>query len=564
MNNHPRTTATQLYINAAGSAVPEPVMAALAEAVVEQHVHLPGMFTLRFYDTNVSLLDEGVFNLGVEVEIAAEKPGGDRVVLVNGEITALEPSFEDGMVSELVVRGFDKLHRLYRQPTSHAYLNKKDSDMAQEIAGKIGLKTSGIETTTTVYEHVYQHNQSDLAFLMQRAWRIGYECYVADGTLYFRKPSAAKGQAALKWGQELRTFYPRMSVAEQVSRVQIQGWDVDKQQPIVGKAEKGELYPQIEEQKNGKGWAEAKFDGGEMVVVDQPLYSQAEANILAQARLNELSGTFVAAEGTALRRPDLTAGQVIQLEDLGHRFSGSYLLTSVTHRYSDEGLTADFAVQGARTGLLSEQFRQQEPFQRWAGVVTAVVTNSDDPKKWGRVKLKYPWLSDEVESHWARVAAPGAGPEAGLSLIPAVNDEVLVAFEHGDFNRPFVLGGMWNGKAKLPEATAGAKEQELPLVRSWRSRTGHQIVMHDDQQNKVTLVTAAGHQLTLDDANKQIELTSEGGLVVRLDDNSSTITVESSSNLELKAANIKVEADSNIDIKAGGQVNVKGSMINLN
>jgi uncharacterized protein len=107
--------------------------------------------------------------------------------LIKGEITALEPVFGEGMVAELVVRGFDKSHRLYRETKSRAFLNKKDSDLAQEIAQAVGLSVQ-VDATSTVYDHIYQHNQSDLAFLMQRAWRIGYECFVEDGQLYFRKP----------------------------------------------------------------------------------------------------------------------------------------------------------------------------------------------------------------------------------------------------------------------------------------------------------------------------------------------------------------------------------------
>ena len=69
---------------------------------------------------------------------------------------------------------------------------------------------------------------------------------------------------------------------------------------------------------------------------------------------------------------------------------------------------------------------------RVSGVVVGVVTNNQDPEGMGRVKVKFPWLSDEDESNWARVAAPMAGKERGFYFLPEVEDEVLVAFEHGD------------------------------------------------------------------------------------------------------------------------------------
>ena len=103
-------------------------------------------------------------------------------------------------------------------------------------------------------------------------------------------------------------------------------------------------------------------------------------------------------------------------------------------------------------------------------MVTAIVTNTDDPNDWGRVKVKFPWMTDDAESDWARVAGIGAGPEAGFFVMPDVDDEVLVTFAHGDFSQPFVLGGLWNGQNNPPPEAAGAASGEKPLVRTWHSR----------------------------------------------------------------------------------------------
>jgi len=86
------------------------------------------------------------------------------------------------------------------------------------------------------------------------------------------------------------------------------------------------------------------------------------------------------------------------------------------------------------------------------GVVVAVVTNNDDPEKLGRVKVKFPWLSDKNESSWARMLTPLAGQQRGFYHLPEPNDEVLVAFEFGDINRPIILGALWTG-ANIPADT---------------------------------------------------------------------------------------------------------------
>jgi phage protein D/phage baseplate assembly protein gpV len=551
---------SKIYLSLDGTEVPRPVMQQIESLTVSQHSHLPDFFTITFNDPDLKLLDEGPFDLTKTVEIKASDQQDQKVALIKGEITALEPSFQEGMIAQLVVRGYDKSHRLYRDTRSTAFLNKKDSDLASEIAQRGGLQ-SEIDSTSTVYDHIYQHNQTDLEFLLDRAWRIGYECFVSDGKLTFRKPPTGKAASKLTWGQELLTFQPRMNLAEQVDEVLVRGWDPKKKEAIVGKSKRGQLYPKVKEPKDGAEWART-FGNGRLVIVDQPVISQAEADSLASARLDEISGAFIEAQGMAFRTPQIRAGQIVEVAGIGERFSGAYLVTEATHNYSARGLFTTFSVRGTRSGLLSEQLHNQTHIQRWPGLVIGLVTNTDDPEKWGRVKLKFPWMTEDSESDWARVMGIGAGPETGFFVLPEVGDEVLVAFAHGNFNQPYVLGGLWNGVDGLPPEASGAPFGEMPKVRTWHARSGAKIVMHDTSDKKIEIVTADGRSVTLDDQNKTITVKTSG---VKLELKDSAISVESQGEVSVKAqSNLKIEASGNIDIKAGGQVNVKGAMVNLN
>lgn len=559
----PREFVSRIYIKVGGTEVPRTTMQKLAEVVVDQHTHLPDYFTIRLYDEEKELLDNGLFDLTKEVEIESALENGTKVKLIKGEITSLEPIFKDGMNSELLVRGYDKSHRMFRELKSRAYLNKKDSDLASEIAGEAGLPAE-VETTSTVYDHLYQHNQSDLSFLMQRAWRIGFECFVSEGKLYFRKPPTNGSSITLTWGDDLLSFTPRMALAEQVDEVQVKGWDIDKQEAIIGRATSGSLYPEVEETKDGATWAQT-FGTGKTVIVNQPVVSQAEADALAAARLDEISGAFLEAEGTAFRRPDIKAGQMAEIEALGDRFSGTYLVTNATHILTSEGLKTYFSVRGTRTGLLNEKINGHKPEQRWYGAVPAIVTNTDDPKDWGRVKVKFPWMADDAESDWARVTGIGAGKEAGFYVMPEVGDEVLVLFAYGDFSQPHVIGSLWNGKNAIPSEAEGAASGEKPLVRTWHSQKGHRITIYDNADNKVEILTEAGHHFALDDADRKISIESSGGLTLTLDDSSGKITIESNNQIEVKATgNMKIEAGGNLDMEARGILSIKGAMVNLN
>ena len=549
----PKLLTSQIYLTIDNQEVQPEEIGALMEVIVDQHSHLPDMFSIRLGDPELKLIDSGRFDLTKPVKIEADKPDGSKVTLIDGEITALEPEFAEGTIATLVVRGYDKSHRLYRETKSVAHLNKKDSDLAEEIARAHGLRANA-DRTTTVYDHIYQNNVSDLAFLMQRAWRIGYECFVSEGTLYFRKPPAEAANLTLTWGDDLISFRPSLNLAEQVDEVIVKGWDVEKQSAIVGRAQKGKLSPKIGEKKDGPAWAK-EFDKGKYVIVDQPVINQAEADILAAARFDEISGAFGAAQGEVFRRPDIQAGRSVECKNLGKRCSGTYLITRATHIYNPGGFKTLIEVLGARTGTLLGELTHDQPLSRWPGVVVGVVTNTDDPKDWGRVKVKFPWMADDAESDWARLATVGGGPEAGLAAIPAVDDEVVVAFEHGDFSHPFVLGGLWNGKHKVPEE-AKASAGEEPLVRAWRSRTGHFIAMHDTSDKKIQIKTAGGYTITLDDKNKNITISGPGKLKITMDQD---ITVEGKANISVRATgDISLEATKNLTLK-GTQVTLEGT-----
>ena len=156
--------------------------------------------------------------------------------------------------------------------------------------------------------------------------------------------------------------------------------------------------------------------------------------------------------------------------------------------------------------LAEAQSRETAP-NRHFGVAVGVVTNNQDPDGFARVKVKFPWLSDEDESHWARVATPMAGEDRGLYLLPEVDDEVLVAFEHGDVRFPIVVGALWNGKDRAPAANDDGKNN----IRMLKSRSGHVIRLNDeDGKETIEVIDSSGkNSLIIDTAANKITITAE-------------------------------------------------------
>ena len=197
---------------------------------------------------------------------------------------------------------------------------------------------------------------------------------------------------------------------------------------------------------------------------------------------------------------------------------------------------------------------------RLPGVAIGTVSNINDPEGLGRVKVLLPWMADGVESDWARVATLMAGPDRGFYFRPDVSDEVLVAFEHGNPDMPYVLGGLWNGKDKPPVSDPDSRNE----VRMIKSRGGSTIKFSDvtddaqihiiDSSGKNTIVIrASDNSITITAASDITVQSSEGKLT--LSGNSVEITAKSG---------VKIEASQAMEVTAAGQLTLKGSVVNIN
>jgi uncharacterized protein involved in type VI secretion and phage assembly len=196
---------------------------------------------------------------------------------------------------------------------------------------------------------------------------------------------------------------------------------------------------------------------------------------------------------------------------------------------------------------------------RMFGVAVGIVTANNDDEAMGRVKVRLPWLGD-TESHWARIAVPMAGNDRGVYFLPEVDDEVLVAFEHGDPRFPYVIGALWNGKDAPPATNDDGKNN----VRLIKSRSGHVIRLNDeDGKETVEIVDKSGkNSLVFDTAKNTITLTSDKDIV--LSAAQGTIKLDAQK-IEIKSsADAKVEAGAGMDVKASGTLNVKGATVNIN
>ncbi len=585
MNGNNLPADAQITIKINGTKVSPEFMRALTEVTVDTNLHLPAMFTLRLWDSNAEWTDNTtLLKIGQPVEIsvkAASQGGrsGSTATLIKGEITSLEPQFESFGSVILNIVGYDKAHRLHRGRKTRTFLKMTDSSIVSQLAQEAGL-TASVDATSIQNEYILQHNRSDWEFLQERAARVGYRLYVNDQTLYFKKSDTSPPAAPdLTWGEDLLRFQPRLTALQQSETVLVKGWNPKTKQGIVGRATTKTLVPQTG-LGTDPGSAVGSFGAAEWVNTTSPVATQDEAQAMANALSNDASGRAIHAEGEALGEPQLVAGKKVKIEGIGTRFGGTYTVTAATHHYESDGTyTTRFTVSGREANTLYNLLSTgATTTNRIDGVVIGVVTNNNDSENKGRVKVKFPWLSDEDESNWARIAAPMAGASRGFFFMPEVNDEVLVAFEHGDVNYPYVVGALWNGKDAPPLSTYVANGKVTQRI--LQTTSGHQIILTDKAgEESIKIVDKTGkNSILIDSTQNSITVQAERDINVKckgkmgfeaaqditMESKTGKVIIKGTGGAEMTTpAQLKLAGTGGAEVSSTATMTVKGSIVQV-
>jgi uncharacterized protein len=306
--------------------------------------------------------DTTTFDLGNRVHVQMGYAGG-LLSMVQGLITSLTPRFPESGSPTLVIGGEDRMVRLKerkpRDGEQKKFVNQTDSAIVQAIAQRNGLVPK-VQQTSEVHDIVVQKNQDDAAFLMERAKRIDYDCFIGVDpdsgldALYFQSPTDARDGKSVRvyvfeWGKSLINFNPTLSLNRQVGKVTVKGWDPTTKSIIQYSAGPSDL-PTSSSGENGPSAIQTRFQDREDVVVDQPVTSQQEAKTLAIALLRERAYSYITANGQVIGIPDLRPGDNIEVQGLGQRFSGQYYVTKVEHSLGGSGYLTTFDVRNYNDG----------------------------------------------------------------------------------------------------------------------------------------------------------------------------------------------------------------------
>lgn len=569
------TQADYFNVSIAGMPADPLLMADIRRIVVDTTMHMPSMCEIYIADeplpagVAMKWADTPRFVLGMPVTVTAGVVMPDAlpvslvpVPLFNGEIAAIDMQYNaDGSVV-LVVRAYDKTHRLHRGRKTKTFLMMPDNLIIQQVTASAGVM-GVVMPTGGPNQYVVQNNQTDMEFIRQRAALNGMDVMVdALGILQVKKIGTPSGvPAMLSWGENLISFEPRMSAVKMSSTAQAMGWDPLLKMPAIGVMVPLPVMAQGTTDLDAT-LAMGVFGVAQDVVNDQPV-DMDSAMLLATARASASAMNFTTASGTCLGHPLVRAGNMILVSGVGIKFAGNYWVTSARHVFDpDSGYLTHFEIDGSEPQTFSKLVGKDDARDgRIQGVVVGIVTNNMDPLQQGRVKVLYPWMSGGVpaESDWARVISAGAGMMRGIEFIPEVGDEVMLTFEHGDPNRPYVLGGVWGTTAPMPVGTAQAVIAGKVVKRVIRSSLGHTITLDDTpgaskieivdltMMNKIT-ITAAPPEIKIETGAGKVSVNAPLG-----------IAMMTQGNFEVNCANFKVTALANAEIMATAQLNLQGT-----
>lgn len=289
--------------------------------------------------------------------------GDDLKTMITGFFTTMEPSFSASGASTLTVRGINVLQRLRTKKYDDFFDRQKPSEIARLVGQRRDeelnalrlpvqiLTDPDVEGREVKLEALFQTAEYSIDFLWKLARRVGYvltlmEPQSAGGSPRIRFAPSDQGQSLgdavyeLKLRQSLIEFRPRLTTANQIKSVTVNGWNRRTQERI---SEKVSFDDKEMQKLNGDlNYLMCMCDAREELVVDEPVFTENDAKKRAEALLRDQRKQMVKASGTTIGLPLLRAGTKVRITQVGARLSGDYFVTKTQHIFNDSGYITKF------------------------------------------------------------------------------------------------------------------------------------------------------------------------------------------------------------------------------
>jgi uncharacterized protein len=365
-----------------------PVDIAVAEAVihirVKQHVDLADMIEVRLSNPDLAWTEADTFTEGKKLAVKLGYVETTFEHVAEGQIVRRECEFPVSGAAVLTIVAFGKKFKMKKGAHTKAHVDKKDSEIASEIAGELGLEAD-VTDSAVVNPYTMQVARDHLTFLRERANRLGYEFRIdrANSKLIFKPhDTAAAAGATLEWGKNLLEFRPRISTDAQVSKVTVRGWDPATKQKVTASAQPSDVTFGFGGQKTGPAVAEDTFGSRETLFVDRPVSKADDATAMAKAIINSAAARYCEGEGACQGDNAIYPGSVLEIKGTGKRFDGKYFVNGTLHYYEPKaGYSTHFSVNRATEGA------PEPPAQPLAEAQQAPEREVTEQPSWVEIKV---------------------------------------------------------------------------------------------------------------------------------------------------------------------------------
>lgn len=470
--------------------------------------------------------------------------------IFDGSVTSIGIEVE-ARRTQLIVGAHDASFALGRATVSTSRLNMSAEKIISSIASDFGLTTDiDADLGKEPFLH-FQETGTAFQAVTDIARTYGCEWFVKGEKLVVKR--RAKGAAIkLSGDTDLRRFSAKFSAIDQMKSVSVRQWDSGQQKvaestlvqsgssdvPIVGR---------------GRDKSKAAQKPGIGVAMPSLGTAALQPKTVAAGMDERSLASMLTGRGEVDVRSALVPGARIELTEVKTEWNGTYYVTEAEHVFgANKPFVTRFTLGGLEPSTLVDLLGQPQAGTRGriaSGLAIGVVTDNMDPDGLNRVKVRLPILSDDNESWWTRIVSAGAGKGKGWTIVPEVNDEVVVAFAHGDINQPYVIGGVWSEKNGIPDV-ADAVVDSVVHSTAFVSRKGHRIEFHDDKGDDKDFIELKLKNGTtkLYLGEDKIELHS-ADMAIQVQTNDATIDLTDKGDIEMKAKNISIHASTKLELK---------------
>lgn len=518
-----------------------------------------------------------------------------------GLITSISMSHFHGLNGDLVIRGASPTIKLEAGPHNQSWNEKPLDAIVNGVLGEVGLTGEVAPVYTDPLTFIAQYRESHFGFLKRLACSF-HEWFYYDGrVLKFGKPSPPE-TLSVYYGPDIQS----LDISMRISPLKAKGFSYHSLNDENIEASTTNSVGGLNDMgQEALGASLDQFALEPQSSVVPRIEDKANLETILESRQGAQAADLMTLQGVG-KKMEMSPGSVIDVKTKLYEDGswieepyGNFLVTSVSHHITGNlEYNNNFEAISADSEYLPEpnfQLPVAEP-------QIATVLSNADPENKGRVEVKFLWQSGDMKSPWLRVMTPDGGNSdkvgvnRGLLAIPEEGDQVMVGFRYNDIQRPFVMGGMYNG-------STGAGGGDNNITKSYTTRSGNTIVFNDEEKS-VTVMDAEGNLMNMDGKGnisvsssstitlscgggpsihinakedlisisaktvlidgKETSTMKSGGSMVATDSKESTTTVMADSVTVNGNMDTSINGGSKTSVSSSGKVEVMGAIVTLN